>query len=242
VSSFGLNASILTFEDGLVGHYTFENQNGVDSSGNGNDATILNATPASGRFTNNISYLCTADTKINVNLINQNISTVSIWFKVGIVDHAYLLLYDTDARSSFTIQGNHPAYVSAGTVGYGYAGTVFMTTTSLADDRWHHLVSSYDIQNQKESIYLNGIFVGQGATTFPLVPCSLFMMGSQNGISDMGPAGFSGLIDDVRIYSRSLSSSEISTLYATESVPEPSALSLLAVGLGVVLCRRRITV
>jgi hypothetical protein len=46
--------------------------------------------------------------------------------------------------------------------------------------------------------------------------------------------------DDMRIYNRALSSAEVTTLYATESVPEPSALSFLATGLsGLAMLRRR---
>ena len=238
ISSCFLTAS--TLEVGLIGRYTFDSGNGADSSGNGNDASVLNATIEQGRFTGNNSYLCNANTKISVSLFNQNISTVSIWFKVGAIDHAYLTLYDSTAFDYFTILGNHPAYLAAGTVGYGYAGSNFLTSTSLADNNWHHFASTYDLDNQKLNIFLDGVFVGQGGASFPLNSSSTFMMGSQIGTSDMGPAGFSGMIDDVRIYSRSLSSSEIMTLYNTESVPEPSVLSLLAVGLGgLAMIRRR---
>jgi hypothetical protein len=45
--------------------------------------------------------------------------------------------------------------------------------------------------------------------------------------------------DDMRIYDRALSSTEVSNLYTKESVPEPSALSLLAVGLGGLAMMRR---
>lgn len=239
VSNFELSAS--TLEVGLIGRYTFENGNGEDFSGNGNTASILNASVAQGRFLNNNSYLCNADTKISVNLASQNISTVSIWFKVGSINHAYLTLFEHDSSgfSYFTVQGNHPSYLSAGTSGYGYSGSGFLTSSSLADNNWHQLITTYDAENQKQNIYLNGTFIGQGTATFNLNPASLFTMGSSIYVSDNGPAGFSGLIDDVRVYSRSLSSSEISTLYATESVPEPSALSLLAFGLGGLAMMRR---
>ena len=50
---------------------------------------------------------------------------------------------------------------------------------------------------------------------------------------------FTGAMDDIRIYNRTLSNVEVLSLNAAESVPEPSALSLLAVGLGVLFRRSR---
>ena len=55
-----------------------------------------------------------------------------------------------------------------------------------------------------------------------------------------GLAGVGTEIDDVSIYNRALNSAEVATLYANESVPEPSALSLLVIGLGgLAMIRRR---
>ena len=56
--------------------------------------------------------------------------------------------------------------------------------------------------------------------------------------------GFGGKVNEFRIYNRALTGSEISTSYVNgvNIVPEPSALSLLAIGLGVVLRQRRRTV
>ena len=55
-----------------------------------------------------------------------------------------------------------------------------------------------------------------------------------------GLAGIGTAIDDISIYNRALNTSEAQQLYQIESVPEPSALSLLAVGLGgLALVRRR---
>ena len=50
---------------------------------------------------------------------------------------------------------------------------------------------------------------------------------------------FTGGMDDIRIYNKTLSDAEVASLHAFESVPEPSALSLLAVGLGGLMMLRR---
>jgi hypothetical protein len=49
------------------------------------------------------------------------------------------------------------------------------------------------------------------------------------------------MVNELRIYNTALTAQEITTSYASGAnvIPEPSALSLLAVGLGVVLRRRR---
>jgi hypothetical protein len=69
-------------------------------------------------------------------------------------------------------------------------------------------------------------------------PAALRIGNIQNSAHIFGPThigAFDGAIDDVRIYDRALSGTEVADLYA---LPEPATLALLALG-GLAMLRRR---
>ena len=79
-------------------------------------------------------------------------------------------------------------------------------------------------------MYLNGVLVGSQQAAFGFTGNNYFQFGGRRDVE----------IDDVRFYQRALTSTENAYLYSVESVPEPSALSLLVVGLsGLAIFRRR---
>ena len=93
--------------------------------------------------------------------------------------------------------------------------------------------------------YVNGALRGSGNNGVP----SSLNFNYDYGVGSTIEAGSAywgtysqGGIADLAFYDRALSSSEVLKLFTAESIPEPSALSLLAIGLGVVLRRRRRTV
>jgi hypothetical protein len=86
------------------------------------------------------------------------------------------------------------------------------------------------------SVYLNGVLQTNNAYAVNVdimntIPSPLYFS-SEGATANI-------TIDDVRIWDRSLSNTEVAALYATERIPEPSALSLLAVGLGGLAMMRR---
>jgi len=96
---------------------------------------------------------------------------------------------------------------------------------------WQHVAVTK--QGSSWTLYFNGdmkISVDSGLSSFDKNNYFLFNSGGWQ-------YQFNGQVSEMVIYDRALSSSEVRQL-----VPEPSALSLLAVGLGIVLRRRRRTV
>lgn len=109
---------------------------------------------------------------------------------------------------------------------------------------WKQLIYVYDGSVSNASIYVNGSLIGTsqaGAminTDFFNTANTILRIGDRG--DGRGLAGIGTAIDDISIYNRALNTSEAQQLYQIESVPEPSALSLLAVGLGgLALVRRR---
>jgi len=71
---------------------------------------------------------------------------------------------------------------------------------------WTHLVLANDGSNSVD--YLNGVAVSSNSTRCPGPNSADFQIGSSHNYG-----GFEGLIDDVRIYNRTLSASEIKAIY-----------------------------
>jgi predicted ribosomally synthesized peptide with SipW-like signal peptide len=77
-----------------------------------------------------------------------------------------------------------------------------------ATDTWYHCVLTYDAGSQEGTFYVDGTEVDQGTGPFDDTASSL-VIGSKDG----GGNAWNGLVDDVRIYARALSASEVQSLY-----------------------------
>jgi len=95
------------------------------------------------------------------------------------------------------------------TIATGWGWGTFVGNTVLVAGVWYHVVATYD--GSKWVLYLNGQPDGSKVESGNLVSTTnaLFF-----GSRMVGSNLFDGLIDDVRIYSRALTASEIQTLYA----------------------------
>ena len=95
-------------------------------------------------------------------------------------------------------------------------GSIFVAATApdnLHDNRFHHLCVSHN--GTTRTMFINGVNRSQtingwlGTTIWPTTPV---VIGCD--INNWAASRFNGPIDDVRIYSRALTASEIQTLYA----------------------------
>ncbi|MDQ5961468.1 MAG: hypothetical protein QG581_389, partial [Patescibacteria group bacterium] len=115
-------------------------------------------------------------------------------------------------RYAFSAGNGSPNRYYIGTNGLGLQSTVGdgsdMSSSVLNANEWYHVVVTYEAGVAKT--YLNGVLDSQVSVT-------LSGVGEVNIGSYMDGSGnfFSGSVDDVRIYDRSLSLSEITDLYQT---------------------------
>jgi hydrogenase maturation factor HypE len=79
-------------------------------------------------------------------------------------------------------------------------------TSPLALNTWTHLAATYDGANMR--IYVNGVQVGSRAQTGNMLTSNRTLRIGGNSIWG---EYFNGLIDDVRVYNRALSATEIQT-------------------------------
>lgn len=108
-------------------------------------------------------------------------------------------------------------YVSNGS---SYAESPTISSVDLTDGQWHHLVGTYDRQNVK--LYIDGIDAGGTPATFPInysttaFPYRNLYIGDFDGDSNHCTdynSNFSGMIDEVRIWNRALTASEVGLRY-----------------------------
>ena len=216
------NANAQSFiTNGLVAYYPFAG-NVNDLTGNGNNGTNFGAALTTNRFgLSNSAYYFNGSSYIGFGSVISNyaVMTISSWFQTtnfaankenGIVMKkrqdsgigARLGVFGTKCDAGFNDTLNNIAVFSS---------------SNIASNLWHQAIFVNNGTNI--TLYLDGILVGQTPT-----PYNLKASGAVSGmplIIGNDPSGanrfFTGAIDDVRIYNRALTSSEVAQLYANES-------------------------
>jgi hypothetical protein len=115
----------------------------------------------------------------------------------------------------------------------GVGGTYTSSLTNLGDNlgSWFGIAVSYDQSAATATIYINDLF---GSSSIQTVATSLGdgnSFASVGGLSSFGGHGLDALVDDVFIYDRALSQSELDTVFAASEVPEPSTLLIFSAAL-----------
>ena len=200
----------------------------TDRFGNSNNAIV---------FSNSSSYGLSLN---SIGISGNQSRTVSLWLKADNLNSDILgwgNLLNPSTGQAFLIHLT-PENGNQISVWGNYADVHSPNLGSSFFSNWKQLVYVYGGSIASSLLYINGSAIPvfqQGAIiltdAFNTDNTSLRIGDRGDG---RGLAGVGTQIDDVSIYSRALSSSEVLQLYQTESVPEPSALSLLAVGLVVV--------
>ncbi len=118
----------------------------------------------------------------------------------------------------------------------------------IADGNVHHLAATYDAATGVRAMYIDGVLIGMfdGADNVPIVSggAAAAFIGSTNGGEP-----FPGTLDEVAVWNRALSASEIQFHFANAMagnnyfVPEPGTTTMAVLGLvglcGIGLRRRR---
>jgi Concanavalin A-like lectin/glucanases superfamily len=221
-----------TSVNGLVAAYSFDDFGGAmtaDASGNGNHGVISEATrTASGYFGNALKFDGTNDWVTVNDSASLDLSsglTLEAWVNPAVVMSGWKTILMKEQSTS-----NEVYYLSANNdtnkpvTGQWISGSVkpLSGVSSLTPNTWWHLTATYDGQTQR--LYVNGVKVSERAQTG-----SIQTSGSAMHIGGNSIWGeyFQGSIDEVRIYNRALSSTEVGTDYKTAvSASSPAKLIL----------------
>lgn len=221
--TFGAGSSAPT--EGLVGWWKFDENTGnsaADSSGHGNTGTWQGSVPywtsgkinSGGNFNGADNYISVAD------IVYGSSFSVGAWIKTSSVSQDGNIDNIVNEVGSSTNEG-YQCSVSgesgkAGKIRLYISDNINSVNTYSAirvdDGNWHHVVCIKD--NNTAKIYIDGNTPDTGN------------VGSVSGITDVTTSGtrigalregsgqfFIGQIDDVRIYNRVLSETEIKALY-----------------------------
>jgi hypothetical protein len=229
---------------GLVGWWTFDGLDVTDKvydrSGQGNNAYFVGSATSSAKTPGKLGQALKFDGVDDyINLGSSGLQVGSGWTSAG-----WIKFIGTPSGSDYVMvsaRGNtgsgHPGWtVAAASIDNGpiqaYASACDIavicgqryTATTLLPNTWYYITGVYNASVQSLDIYVNGILdngiLGGTVPTsqyFESIPALVGARG--NYPFQVAGGGFmSGLIDDVRIYNRALSATEVKKLYQDGTV------------------------
>lgn len=222
-----LDASPVGLNDGLVAYYPF-NGNANDVSGNGNHGTEQGGVALTeDRFGNaNSAYSFDGvDDYINIprsdSIEPANSLTVSAWVNPDDVSSWHQIITkrfseSNDPYNSYILttsnDGASNKWLFAVSNGSAGSQTLLNSTDTIASNAWSYIVGTYD--GSAMNFYINGALVGSTLKTGDIGYSDLSL---RIGRAIGGVQSFKGNIDDIRIYNRALTESEIQTLFSTSN-------------------------
>ena len=213
-----------TAPTGLVAEYLF-NGNANDESGNGNNGIVYGAVLSSDRFDNpNSAYLFDGvDDYIDIgNQVKPVLPfSVSIWIKADEHRLSYFFRNDknnVDEYNGVSISTNDAGILAASVYegGLAWSSNRYEKLTInpvITPGLWQHIIIVFGTGRQID-IYVNGVLqetiFGDGTGTSLGYSTNSGAIGSRQPTSN--DKSFKGLIDDVRVYNRILTDTEIENL------------------------------
>ena len=208
--------------DGLVAYYPF-NGDAKDYSGNGNDGEVVgaifeNVTSTGEGFSLRFSADGSSVLLPNLPGSQGEAISVSCWFNTGYSHTGKLVIKDDAKNRQWNLQVETDHLRANLWTSDGQYSASFPTV--YYDSQWYHCSFTWD--GNSIELYFNGENkVSKSASG------SRIASGSSPVIVGTDPSynsrlfGFKGQIDDVRIYNRALTATEVAQLYAYESTPQP---------------------
>ncbi len=223
-SSHVLRAVItpLAGDESLVGHWKLDENSGYmaeDSSGKGHDGTVTNTTapdwqPA--RIDGGLDldgtddYVDVAD-HADLDLSTQG--TLACWAKMDLFKNFAGLIHKGDQKNfsdeAYTVQLWSGSYVYFGLK--GSANRNLTCPTHLLTNTWYHIAAVWDSTGMR--VYLNGVLEKSSTSTVVAMNSAGDLnLGAQLPVyysNSYKNLPFDGVMDDIRIYNRALSATEI---------------------------------
>ncbi len=214
--------------DGLVAYYPF-NGNANDESGNGNNGIVFGPTLTTDRFGNVDSAYSFDGVNDYIHIGNDpifdihNEITISVWVKKADFDSPYpppiISKWKTGypaTAGSWVMGENDGGYQVCQISGNGVGGSQAISDVPIVPDSFYHIVGLYSISDNTVRVFINGneegTAIGRTGSIF-VSDAKIYIGALKYDVPGWIDKYFAGVIDDIRIYNRALSPSEILELY-----------------------------
>lgn len=195
-----------TSDAGLYGYWSMD---GVDKDLNNVTGKVGDAL----RFDGMNDYVQIADAN-TLKLTNQ--LSLSGWINLNKYPTANAYIIDKQNRYSLLVNASGIVQLILNYPTGGYARVV--STTPLNNNTWYYLVGTYN--GTGAYLWIDGVMVNSLAYSQTIItdtnPVRIGMYSNAGGATSTD-WGFNGSIDQVRIWNRSLSATEIANIYSNES-------------------------
>lgn len=203
--------------EGPVGHWKLDEGSGItafDSSGNGNAGALSGPTWTAGRVAGALSFDGVNDS-VSVphsNILNAYPVTIAGWFRTstsglsGLVNK--YLAGSLNGFQVFTSSGSLCAWYFRDASNYIWDGSgCGLAVSGYSDGRWHHVAFVVDASGGR--LFVDGLQRASRGWTGTPGPSSTTLNLSFGQYPGTPQPFYAGLLDDLRVYSRALSSDEI---------------------------------
>ena len=217
-----------SLDQGLVAYYPF-NGNANDDSGNGYNGSengdVALSSDRNGLANEAYEFIDSNNSRISlgtaIDVANLSEVSVSAWVKLdqtslpsGDGNHQTILGQGNSTGSA----SQYPFWLwipgGSSSLALSRNGTTYYSTASLTTN-WHQVVLTIDDTNLAR-FYVDGIEVDNGSVAVPGGALYNLAIGNLGDYIDVKGNTFNGKIDDLRIYSRDLSATEVTELYEIE--------------------------
>lgn len=236
VSLSGNGIGNASLNDGLVAYYPF-NSNANDESGTANNGIVNGATLSLDRFENQDSaYSFNGMNNFieipNAASLNPSAVTVATWFSIKDFltggswcnNQWQILLFKKNSLGAnfeyFVVAvgngiDNVRGQITVGTASASGQQVGAYSSEIVEPNKWYHVAAT--ITSEEIRLYVNGVLQDTRATGFPLDHGDRPLFFGRTG--EWCEGYLNGSLDDVRIYNRALSESEIQELYTGIHLP-----------------------
>ena len=209
----------LALDPALMTWLTFEGDT-TDHSGHGNNATPSGVVIVSNGRIGQAAQFTTIANYLQVPLAGMTASrgTIALWVQPAAFPATaqYMFGHSTQTAWGSRIQIYTDATTGQLNLGLGDQHTTQLNLDTLVAQQWYHVALTWSGTNYM--FYGNGALRGSGPYT-GMTALAPFADVGNDGLATSRTAGFNGLIDDVRLYNRSLTAAEVMLLATPVEVP-----------------------
>ena len=225
----GADCNTLNIDGGLIAKYTMDG-NGADSSGSGMqyDATQNGGSFAAGR--QGQAYSVSSCNHMEVNGLRNYVwgsdFSVCTWFKRTSNDGNYQGIISTGYGGDYPTRPDGGVWeirMGRENSGQNVGGTIWPQNDASLEwsfhsltaplNQWNHVCMTWD--GSTSNYYLNGNLAGSNTADsgpIPSVPNPVFIGYAGPGTNPGTPECFTGLIDNVRLYSRAVTATDVAAM------------------------------